>query len=210
MPSYFSPQGLDFWAILLVVFRFIGGDATRLDFSADQNSNVDIFGGFFNVQSLEDRLHTGKIFDRQSIAQMVEGQHGVGFSATEVSLQFNHRLSAITTQTQQGIGEELLESFGEVGAAEKFRRVAVFVRAFIEIDLPEVGGKFGLLEASRSHIGVGGGDFPPGFQSRHRLSLRRCDRLAPCLSPGLFFKAKSEDFLLLLLHLLGVGGNRTQ
>jgi hypothetical protein len=25
----------------------------------------------------------------------------------------------------------LLESFGEVGAAEKFRRVAVFVRAFI-------------------------------------------------------------------------------
>ncbi len=58
-----------------------------------------------------------------------------------------------------------MQPVGEVGAAIEFGGVAVFVGALVEVDLPEVGGKFGLLEVAGGDIGVGGGNVAPGFES---------------------------------------------
>ena len=59
--------------------------------------------------------------------QVVKGQHGVGFSAAEVGLQVHHRASVgVPAEASQSSGEQVPQPLGQVSAAEKLDRVAVF------------------------------------------------------------------------------------
>ena len=81
--------------------------------------------------------------------QVVEREHRVGLAAAEVGLELDDGVAALATEPLDGADEHAFQALGEVGAAEELDGVAVLVGALAEMDLPEVGGEFGLLVAGR-------------------------------------------------------------
>ena len=97
--------------------------------------------------------------------QVVEGQHGVGFSAAEVGLQVHHRASVgVPAKASQSTSEQVPQPLSQVGAAEKLDRVAVFAARLPLAHVVEVGGEFGRGKVAARHIVVRVNDFPPRFQ----------------------------------------------
>ena len=97
--------------------------------------------------------------------QVIEGQHGVGFSAAEVGLQVHHRAGVgVPTEASQSAGEQVPQPLSQVGAAEKLDRVAIFAARLPLAHVVEVGGEFGRGKITARHIVVWVNDFPPRFQ----------------------------------------------
>ena len=116
---------------------------------------------------------------------MPERHHRVGLAAAEVGLQFDNRASTLAGKPYQCAGQQPLEPFGDERAAEELGRILILVGAFVLIDLPQVGGKLGLLVGALHHVAVRSDHLAQGFKPPCglpsvaanevlRISLRRC------------------------------------
>ena len=114
---------------------------------------------------LHDVVDTVQLAGLGAGKEVIEGEHGVGLAAAEVGLQLHDGFAALAVQALQSICQQAAQTLGEVGAAEEFGRVAVFGGALAEMDLPEVGGEFGLLVVAAGHVGVGADDIAPGGEA---------------------------------------------
>ena len=162
---------------------------------------------------LEHRLDAGQIAYRHARNQVVERQHGVRLTAAEVGLQFDDGIAGVGFQPQQGIGEQVTQALGEIGALEELAGITILVGALSAHNLPKVGGELCLLVAAGSDIGMRGNDLAPGAQSPCWLALDWCHRGFAHLFPGLLLKADAQQFLLLALNfrsLVGSGDGREQ
>ena len=110
--------------------------------------------------------------------QVVKGQHGVGFTTAEVSLQVHHRAGVgVPAEASQSAGEQVPQPLGQVGAAEKLDRVAVFAARLPLAHVVKVRGEFGRGKVTARHIVVRVNDFPPRFQPLTCAYRRRVRRL---------------------------------
>ena len=134
---------------------------------------------------------------------MPEGEHGVGLAAAEVGLQLDDRIAAGAGQAFDRAEEQAFEAFGDEGAAEELGGVFVLVGALVLVDLPEVGGEFGLLVAAGGDVGVRGDDFAPGLESPLRLAFGGCEGGLAHLAAALLFELDAEQ---VHPHLADVGG----
>ena len=107
-----------------------------------------------------------KIVLLSTTEQVVKGQHGVGFATTEVSLQVHHRAGVgVPAEASQSAGEQVPQPLGQVGAAEKLDRVAVFAARLPLAHVVEVGGEFRRGKVAARHIVMRVNDFAPRFQA---------------------------------------------
>jgi hypothetical protein len=90
-------------------------------------------------------LHPGQLRRRLAREEVIQREHGVGLAAAEVRLELNHWVAALPGEPADRPDQQPLEAVGQVGAAEELDRVAVFVAAFAQVNLPQVGSEFGLL-----------------------------------------------------------------
>ena len=178
-----------------LVDRVAGGDAVADEDDAVDAGQVGYFGG------LHDVVDTVQLAGLRAGEEVVEGEHGVGLAAAEVGLQLHDGFAALAVQALQSICQQAAQALGEVGAAEEFGRVAVFGGALAEMDLPEVGGEFGLLVVAAGDVGVGVDDVAPGGEA---AGGGRGDggRGAAALAAGLFFVAQAQQ---LTLHFFDFG-----
>ena len=139
---------------------------------------VRVAGGYF-VAYQHDALRFGQVreagFSQQVVharefpgsragEQVVQRQHGVRFAAAEVGLELHHRIAVALRDALYGLRKQARQAFGKEGAAEEFLRVAVLVRAFAKMGLPQVGGEFRLLVSPARHILVRRYDFSPWLE----------------------------------------------
>lgn len=174
LPREFTPQRVHLGAVFLDAWR------PRLQIRAHQ-------GDAPYPQVIQPRV-TGvldqvlyflrKIVLLGAAKQVVEGQHGVGFTTAEVGLQVHHRAGVgVPTEASQSAGEQVPQPLGQVGAAEKLDRVAVFAARLPLAHVVEVSGKFGSGKVAARHIVVRVNDFPPRFQPLTCAYRRRVRRL---------------------------------
>ena len=110
---------------------------------------------------------------------MIEREHRVGLAATEVGLQFNHRVSSFTRETLDPIKKQSTETFRE--AFVEILWPSVFVRRIAAMNHCEVSGKLRLCEIPCSHVGMRMDDFAPWSQSFTRRAAGLALRAArPC------------------------------
>src|SRR5947209_13674731 len=105
---------------------------------------------------------------------MIKGQHGMGLAATEVGLKLHHRIAGLSGHALYSPNQQTVQAFGEIGAAEKFRWLFVFIAAFAYMDLPQVGGKLSLLVASAGHVPVRIHYLAPRLQVSGGLAFNGC------------------------------------
>ena len=139
---------------------------------------------------------------------MVERQHRVGLAAAEVGLELHHRVAALARDALHAADEQALEALGEVGAAEELRGLAVLVRAFAQVHLPEVGRELGLLVAAARHVRVRRDDLAPGLERAGRRRLdQRAARLA-LLAAHLLVEGEPAQLHLHLADFVGLRAPR--
>ena len=102
---------------------------------------------------------------RDTREQVVQGKHGVGLAAPEVGLQLDDGVAAPTGEAADGTGQQALQALRQVGAPEELGRVAVLVRPFAQVHLPEVGRELGLLVPAARDVLVGRDDLPPRLEA---------------------------------------------
>src|SRR3990172_1884826 len=107
---------------------------------------------------------------------MVERQHRVRLSATEVGLELHHRVAALSREPLHRTDEELLQALGEIGTAEEFGRLLVLVCTFSQVHLPEVRSKLSLLVPAAGHIPVRIHHLAPRLEITRSLALDRSAR----------------------------------
>ena len=130
----------------------------------------------------------------------------MGLAAAEVGLQLDDGIAALAGQAAHGPGQHASQALGQVGAAEELGRVPVFIRAFAQMHLPEVGGELGLLVAAACHVRVGRHDLPPGLQVGGDRTLDRQAGLAAALAPRLLVVAHPQQFILDLVDVVRLWG----
>ena len=103
---------------------------------------------------------------------MVERQHRVRLAAAEIGLELHDRIAALAGQTLHAADQKPLQALRQEGAAEELRRLPVFVAAFAEMHLPQIGGELGLLIAAAGDVGVRRHHLAPGLKvyGRRRLN----------------------------------------
>ena len=104
---------------------------------------------------------------------MIEGQHRVGFAATEVGLQLDHRFAALAVEPFEGDAQQGSHAGGDEGAAVELAGIGVLLAADATAHLVEVGGELGLLILAGGYIGVGRDHLAPGQQTGLHLVLNR-------------------------------------
>src|SRR5690606_21154464 len=85
-------------------------------------------------------------------------------------------------------------------------RVAVLEAALTAVDLAEVGGELGLLEAPAGDVRVGGDDVAPGAQADGGGGVERRAGGPLLRAAGLLLEAQAQDLLLLAVDLGGLRG----
>ena len=108
---------------------------------------------------------------RTATEQMIQCQHAVGLAAAESGFQLNDRFAILTAYPADGLYQQALHALGDVGAGEKFNRIAVLIRAFATRHLRKVCCKLSILIAALCHIGMRFNDVPPAGQAHHRCAL---------------------------------------
>ena len=98
-----------------------------------------------------------------------------------------------------------LQPFGDERAAEELGRVLVLFRPFVLIDLPQVGGKLGLLVGALHHVAVRSDHFTPRFQPALRLALGGDERSLPHFAASLLVELQSQQVHPHLADLFGFG-----
>src|SRR3990172_1486292 len=104
---------------------------------------------------------------------MVERQHRVRLSATEVGLELHHRVAALSREPLHRTDEELLQALGEIGTAEELGRLLVLVGTFAKVHLPEVCSELGLLVPAAGYILVRVHHLAPWLEVTRSLALDR-------------------------------------
>jgi hypothetical protein len=80
---------------------------------------------------------------------MIKRQHRMRLAAAEIGLQLHNRVATGTGQPLHRINQQAAQAVGQVGPAEEFNRVSVFVGALAEMNLPQISGELGLLIMAR-------------------------------------------------------------
>ena len=137
---------------------------------------------------------------------MIKREHQVRLAAAEIRLELHHRIARIFPEPLERAREQTLETLREESAAKKLHRVAVFVAALAEIDLPQVSGKLSLLVAALRHVAVRRHHLAPRFECALGLTFERSACRAAFLAPHLLVKFQPQQFLLRLLQLVRFGG----
>ena len=109
----------------------------------------------------------------------------MGFAATEVGLEVDDWIAAVTAKATSGSNEELAQPIGQVGPAEERHRVLVLDIGVVGRHLIEVRGELCLLEATGRHVGMRGDDIAPRAQSRQRCALGGLGCCLPALASSL-------------------------
>src|SRR3990172_10797017 len=104
---------------------------------------------------------------------MVERQHRVRLSTTEVGLELHHRVAALSREPLHRADEELLQALSEIGTAEELCRLLVLVRTFAQVHLPEVRSKLSLLVSAAGYILVRVHHLAPWHEVTRSLALDR-------------------------------------
>ena len=136
---------------------------------------------------------------------MPKRHHGVRLAAAEVGLQFDDWISTLAGKPDQCAGQQPLQSFGDECAAIEFRWVLVLFRTFVLIDLPQIGGKLGLLVGAFHHVAMRSDHFTPRFQSALRLALGGDERRLPHFAASLLVELQSQQIHPHLANLFGFG-----
>ena len=153
----------------------------------------------------------GQFGRRDAGKQVIQRQHRVRLAAAEVGLQLHDRVAALAGQPPHGADQHLLQALGEVGAAEELHRVAVFVRAFAQMHLPQIGGELGLLVAAAGHVLVRRHHLAPGLEAAGHAAFDGGAGALALLAAHLLVEAHAQQFHLHLLDLVGLrGGDRRQ
>src|SRR6516164_348217 len=100
--------------------------------------------------------------------------------------------------------QQTAQAVCEIGAAEEFDRVAVFVGSFTEMNLPEIGCKLGLLVATTRHVPVGCHDLAPWLKVGRALGLDSRASSPPPFTANLLVEPQAEEFHPHLLDLVGL------
>ena len=67
---------------------------------------------------------------------MIEGKHGVRLATTEVSLELDDGIAALTGQPADATDEQTLQALSDVGPAKELHRIAVLRGPFTQMHLP--------------------------------------------------------------------------
>src|SRR5262245_51034769 len=120
---------------------------------------------------------------------MIESQHGVGLTATEVRLQLHYRIALLPAQSLHSPGKQALQASCQISAAEELRRLFVLVGSFTHVDLPQVCSKLGLLVAPARHVLMRSYYLAPRLQVASGLAFNGCTRGLALLAANLLIKA---------------------
>ena len=197
LPGKLAPQRAHLGAVGL------GDWVAGRDAVADEDDAVDAWE-FVHFRRLHDVIDAVQLAGLRAGKEVVEGEHGVRLAAAEVGLQLDDGLAALAIQAQQSICQQASQTLGQVGAAEELGRVAVFGGTLAEMDLPEVGGEFGLLVVAAGDVGVGVDYVAPGGQAAGGCCGDDSGGTA-ALAAGLFVKAQAQQFHLQLFDLVRFG-----
>ena len=107
---------------------------------------------------------------------MIQCQHTMGFTAAKRRFQLNDRLAILAADAAQRLNQQSLHAFGDIGAAEKFDGVAIFVCALAAGYLSKVCGEFCIFVASLRHVGMRLNDVPPAGEAGHGRALHDAQR----------------------------------
>ena len=139
---------------------------------------------------------TGQLARRRTRKEMAQGQHGVRLAAAEVGLQLHDRVPAQARQPSQTGSEQPLQALREESTAEKLLRIAVFVRAFAQMHLPQIRGELRLLVAAARHVPVRGRDIAPSLQRGTAARLHRRAGRAPFFAAHLLIQHQPSQLAL--------------
>ena len=107
--------------------------------------------------------------------QVVQGDEAMGFAAAKAGFGLDDGVAALPVDAPGGGYQQVADAAGDVGAAEKFQRVAVHCRGGVVAHLLQVGGKVGFPKGAFNQILLGKHNFVPGMQGvgRHGAPGRR-------------------------------------
>ena len=170
---------------------------------ADQHDALRLRQGL-HARLGQHRVDARQFAGRRAAEQVIERQHRVGLAAAEIGLELHHRVAALAGQALDAADQQALEALGQKGAAEELGRFAVFVAAFAQMHLPEVGGELGLLIAAAGDVGVRRHHLAPRLQIARRRRLdQRAARLA-LLAAHLLVEDEAAQLHLHLADLVGL------
>jgi len=135
----------------------------------------------------------------------------MGFAAAKIGLELNHRIAALSGKPPDGINQHSFEALRQICAAEEFGRVAILIRTFIHVHLPEIRRKLSLRITAARHILVWRDYFPPWFQACCRNTFDCCAGAFSFFSPHLFVINRAPQLHLDFSDLVGLwSGNSRQ
>ena len=135
------------------------------------------------------------VFGSSWPADVVKGEHGVGFAAAEVGLQLDHRVAArLTRQAPERALKEPGQAVGHVGATEELDGVAILAGGITALDLGEVGGKLGLGVAAARDVGMRHHHLAPRLEPGRGCALQ-LQRLASGLLARLLGEHRAQHLL---------------
>ena len=132
---------------------------------------------------------------------MIQGKHGVGLAATEVGLQLNDGIATPTRDAADCPDQQALQAFRQVCPPKELDGVAVLVRPFAQVHLPEVGRELGLLVAPARDVLVGCDDLPPWLEAGGDSASDGGARLPSPFPARLLVEAHPQQFHLEPLEL---------
>ena len=136
---------------------------------------------------------------------MIQGQHRVGFAATEIGLKLDNRVAVIVGEAPYAVDQEPPQAAGQKGATENSVGILVFGDPAPQVDLPEVSCELSLLILAAGHVLMRTYHLPPRWQPTRRLVVRqRVGGPAP-LGAGLLVETQPEQFHF---HCFNVGSLR--
>ena len=164
------------------------------------------------VGLLHDRIDAGQLAGCDTGEEVIERQHGVGLAAAEVGLELHHRIAAAAGETPHRAHQHGFQALGEVGAAEELDRVAILVRPFAQVHLPEVGGELSLLVAAAGHVAMGRHHLAPRLEAARDLALDGRARALALFAPHLLIEAQTQQFQFHLFDVIRLwrGNGRQQ
>jgi hypothetical protein len=198
LPGELAPERPDERAVLLAD-GVPGRDAIPDEDDAARD------GQLLRPRLLKDGVDPRELTGVASREQVVEREHRVRLPAAEVRLELNDRVAALARDPQDGAREEALQAVREVSTPEELDGIAVLVRPLAEVNLPQVGGKLGLLVPSARDVLVRRHDLAPRLQGPGGGALDRRARALSLLAPDLLVEADAQELHLHLLELGALG-----
>ena len=120
----------------------------------------------------------------------------MGLAATEVGLQLNDGVAAPSREAADCPDQQALQAFRQVGPPKELDRIAVLIRPFAQVHLPEVRSELGLLIAPARDVLVGCDDLPPWLEAGGDSASDGGARLPAPFPTRLLVEAHPQQFHL--------------